>query len=283
MSAPLYTIYSNGRLRHNLNSRQFLPITKLVSGFFLYWKENNYFGKQATKLEVYSQQRSGSVSHAAGKAVDIAVHPIWLMPLFFIEIHKYFTVNVYLSLHNRHIHVDSMFERGNKNFKRVEMKITNDRWDIAKPLSSFINYIQPRWFKPRGVKVNGRQVYNFSVIDRYDFKELKNDYNSTFRLFNLRMQGIKGIALYYINQHFSEIIPENEKERFNNASYPAELARQAGGEIVNIINETVESVQGGYKWGKIGLTLAVPFGIIYLLIKLTPEKEEETQNVKSEN
>lgn len=101
----------------NYNKRDLLPISRAVVDIFKFFSNSSndaeafeYF-EDIEQLNVVSQERTWSVAHKLGKAVDITIYPLYLLPAFFCFLHRYAPYNIYLSLHNRHIHLDEYYDR----------------------------------------------------------------------------------------------------------------------------------------------------------------------------
>lgn len=128
-----------------------------------------------------------SVSHQANKAIDICVLPAYLNVNVFNFIHQFFPFNVYISSHNRHLHIDSLYTR----------PATDGSGTVPWRNNKMIE------FKQKTRNARGQEVVSITTRrpNLYYFTDmipaLNNEYNEN---------------LY--NRYYTEYIPVNEKPSF---------------------------------------------------------------------
>lgn len=115
-----FWIYRNG-VPYSNNNYLLSPIGKYVYSVINYLHITKKIPFAIDSIIVTSQYRTIG-RHATNLAIDITAQPIQIIPVLWILLHQYTTLNVILSLHDRHIHIDYLDNTPTtgKNFKGLE-------------------------------------------------------------------------------------------------------------------------------------------------------------------
>jgi len=164
-----FYLYDNGSLcdRNKLNHAG-----KLLRSLVQVSINKKTFPSFIKKIYVTSQYRppyidkNGNViqtRHSTNKAIDVVCEPLWSTPFLWHLIHCYTYANDALSLHNRHIHIDFVFNLNNKIFIRNKKTL-----EILK--DNIIYFSDPDTNKPEQLQ----QVYTLYQIPDAIRTTLKN-------------------------------------------------------------------------------------------------------------
>lgn len=153
---------------------------------------DDFFVKNVTGIKVTSQYRPKSKRHKTGRAIDIQIEPFELMPVYFCILHKYFTLNIHLSLfqgyvkaYNEvmggpHLHLDAAYDVAGKNNKWVEI-LRAEEIILQKPKWLLHKDLVVKWYKT-GTEINDwlgdswfQSLTDFRFDEIYSLEE-KNDF-----------------------------------------------------------------------------------------------------------
>jgi len=134
-TAKNFLIYEDGLLK---NEKLLNSTGKIIFDIFKTLNEKKYsffddYGtfKDVKTIRVTSQKRDwGGQAHIQNKAIDIQIQPEQYTPFIFAYIYKLTNLNVFISLHNKHIHCDSLLTKTRNHLKGAEKKNANGEIDI---------------------------------------------------------------------------------------------------------------------------------------------------------
>lgn len=210
-----FAIYKGGRLvseeNLKLNACSLLVYKFIKKGFeqgFENWND-------IEEIYITSQDRATKNSlHSNGQACDLVVLPVYYMPYFWVLLHQYTTLNVCLSTHNKHIHIDISPLYGKElNRKRLEIALVkgddlaSSEYKFIKPFEAFILSAPKEYIDKNGNRYDISE-YNKAIADLYDFH---NEYTSN--MFSRQVSGNKGQVVNYMTfmgRFTEEIGPDNK-------------------------------------------------------------------------
>lgn len=269
-----FYIYENGTFKNRNQLTN--PVSRMLYHFFEWYVGTRYvYSNLLTGVEIHSQHRADSPTHSQNKAVDFAVYPLWMNPFVFNLIHRFFKLNIYLSLHNRHIHLDSTrvrFINGQwrqwANKKLVEVKNVDDKVFFIDPKKEYFLGTPRNW-------INGNNV---GVADRYDFAEMKTALDSIFAGIRLSTTE-QGRCVYAAYTEFETYYAENAKMTVPAVDMVREYVQHTGEAISNIVND----VRTIFDPTKIVLTIAGVLLVFYAIDKISESGAEKHDDGKEEN
>lgn len=248
----LFSIYENGQFQ-NENRLNF--IGKTVYNFFQWYVSSRQtYHSLIDTVKIFSLQRSNSPSHSLNKAVDIGIEPLYFNPYFFNILHEYYQFNIYLSAHNRHLHIDHHWTRTLENNQIIPWR-NQKRVEYVNPSRRTRYTTRPpdrRQFLSVPDDLSGASE-NQSLITRYQLQSYRNDFDSTFPYHQLAYRGEIGRLLAKTYYDFPDQIPENQKKT------PPETS--VWRESFDIISQPRET---NIPWDKILLTAGLMAGIVAL-------------------
>lgn len=183
------------------------------------------------QIIITSQDRSNG-THQNGNAVDIGVIPMQLMPIFWIIFHRFTTWNVFLSAHNRHIHIDSDYRNNRKNLKKIEAKTRANpaRYSVEPPQAQHLTF-GPMYYDDEYLEYVVPDVTNpLRPTHRTERRLVHNLLNRSIN----EMYRCEGVS--FIGSHFTEIIPENQK-----LSFPDD-ERRGGIGVLSVVGITLAAI-----------------------------------------
>lgn len=245
-------IYENGLFTkpHTLN-----PCAALVYDFFFRMVEQRFsFTSNIQTISIHDQY-AGRETHLNNLAVDISITPIYLIPYFWVVLHKFTTFNVGLSMHNRHIHIDmDKNVRGGLNKKQLEIQIGENKYRFIEPHPYYIKNLPGS--PPNDVIDNGRKIpfeviqqYNKPIVDQY---EIRPEYNSIMAV----VAGEKGQCVFatFSFGRFEEQIAEDDKSPMPDY----DIVR-----TINRVQQVIQKIPESLEYVLIGIGIA----LVILLVK----------------
>ncbi|MBN1632694.1 MAG: hypothetical protein JW917_00840 [Ignavibacteria bacterium] len=115
------TILKNYEMvNYNSISPQLNKTSKIIHSFVTNLKIINYGNiKEIETIVITCQKGDQSAAHITDKATDICCLPLWTNVVLWTYLNRAFPFNVFLSIHNRHIHIDQ-FYNNYRNRKLIE-------------------------------------------------------------------------------------------------------------------------------------------------------------------
>lgn len=189
--ASNFWIFRNGAPYRN-NDYLLNPVGRYVASVinYLYTSKKLPFAEKLDYIIVTSQYRKIG-RHATNKAIDITAYPLYMIPILWIVLHQYTPLNVILSLHDRHIHIDYVNDKQptqGGNFKGLE---------IIAPARTEEGYLQFYFRRPATEYIAQiKQLYTIEVnkdIENFFYKYY-NEYRSTS---NKLSTNVSTASIYY--------------------------------------------------------------------------------------